>query len=542
MPVNRRRQLARSSAADHRRSDPSLLHQSMVALSTRRVHLTWTSLFGVVTVTCLVILAITGILLAFPYRPSGLSVTYHGVYTPLTGVTVSEAYDSVMKISLELPGGLLIRQTHHWAALVLPASLIVQLLSTFFSGGFRRPRRIAWLLLVGLFVIALLGGWSGYALPNDMLAGTGLRIFQGTMLAIPFVGTQLAVWLFGGGFPGQIIEHLYPVHVLLVPGAAAVALAARLVHAWRHGPTIPANAAATGSIGIRMWPDAAMKAFSMGAMTTAVLVMLGTVATISPVWLYGPADPAMVSAGSQPDWYIGFVDGALRLAPPGWETRWFGYTWTFAILVPLLVVGGWFIALTLYPYLESWVTGDRLDHDVRERPRNVPVRTGIGVAGALFYGVLWAAAGSDIIATTFHLSFEAIVRVLRITLIVGPLLAFEITRRIALGMQRADRDIVLHGRETGQLTRTPEGGYVELHQSVADAELPALAVEPVEAVRIRPDRDGRLTARTRLRGYLGRHFVEGYVHPVEAPEHEALSSDRPSTEERHPAEASETHQ
>lgn len=479
----------------------------------RRVHLTWTSLFGVVTVTSLLVLAITGIVLGFYYVPSGKIVTYDGVYGPLVGSQVSEAFDSTMAISFEVTGGLLLRQTHHWAALLMPASLVVQLLSTFFSGGLRRPRRLAWLLLVGLFVAVMLGGWSGYALPDDMLSGTGLRIVQGVSLGIPVVGTWATMLLFGGEFPGQIIERLYALHMYVVPAGIAAILVVRAILAWRNGPMVPARAAAAGSPGIPLWPVAALKALSMGAVTVAVLVLFGAMATISPVWSYGPADPGNAGAGSQPDWYMGLLDGALRLVPPGWEAEWLGYTWTFAVLVPVLVVGAWFFALALYPYLETWVTRDTLDHHVLERPRNVPVRTGIGVAGALFYGILWGAASADIVAITFGVSFEMVITTLQITLILGPPLAFDVTRRIAIGLQRKDRDIVLHGHETGQIRRTAEGGFVEERAAADDETLALLTAAAVPAVPVRPDRHGRLPARQRLRGSLGRWLAQGHVRP-----------------------------
>lgn len=513
MLVDRRSPTARRrvhTAREPHRSIRGLL----VAASHRRVHLTWTSLFGVVTATSLLVLAITGVLLSFLYVPSGTLVTYDGVYGPLAGSRSSEAFDSVMTISFETVGGLLLRQTHHWAALLLPASLIVQLLSTFFGGGFRRPRRPAWLLLVVLFVLVLIGGWSGYALPDDMLSGTGLRIVHGVALAIPVVGSWAAALLFGGEFPGRIIEHLYPVHVYVVPAAITVILVVRARHAWRNGPTTPARAAATGSLGIRLWPDATIKALGMGAITAAVLVLFGATATISPVWAYGPADPGNVGAGSQPDWYMGFLDGALRLVPSGLETEWFGYTWTFALLVPLLAVGAWFVALALYPFLESWVTRDTLDHHVLERPRNIPVRTGIGVAGALFYGVLWGAAGSDIIATTFHLGLESVVTALQITLIIGPPLAFDVTRRIAIGLQRRDRDIALHGHETGRIIRTAEGGYADVHAPADATTRSLLTTIPVGTIPAQAEHHGRWTAGHRVRRFLGRRFAEGHVSPA----------------------------
>ncbi|MBO1752505.1 cytochrome bc complex cytochrome b subunit [Actinotalea sp. BY-33] len=464
-------------------------------------------------VASMLVLAFTGILLAFTYTPSSEMVTYDGPYAPLVGAEVSAAFDSTMDISFAQIGGMLIRQTHHWAALLMPAAMVLQILALFFTGGFRRPRRAGWVLLTLAFLTVLLAGWSGYALPDDMLSGTGLRIVEGVVLGIPVIGTRLVSWMFGGRFPGEIVEHLYPVHVLIAPTLVVLLLLTRGWLAYRHGSPGPAGTGTPvqASLGLRLWPDAAMRAVGLTAITSSVLVLLGATSTINPIWTYGPTSAGNVGAGSQPDWYMGFLDGALRLVPAGWETEWFGWTWTFAILAPLAVVGVYFVLVIAYPFVESWVTNDSAEHHVLDRPRNVPVRTGIGVAGALFYGILWAAAGSDVLATTFSISFEAIITTLQVALVVGPPLAFGITRRIGIGLQRRDRKVLLHGHETGRIVRTPNGGYVETHQPITAGERVRLAVTPAPIPPARPDQDGRLTHRERLRGVLARQFEDGHV-------------------------------
>jgi quinol-cytochrome oxidoreductase complex cytochrome b subunit len=494
-------------------------------LGRRRVHLRWSNLFGVVTFACLLVLAVTGIALATWYTPSNELVTYVGPYEPLQGATVTEAFASTMRISFEETGGLLVRQTHHWAALVMPASMIMQLLITFFNGGFRRPRRLSWVLLVVAFILVLAAGWSGYALPDDMLSGTGLRIVEGVVLSIPFIGTWLANWMFGGPFPGQIIENLYPVHAWIAPGLLVLVMAVRAVLSIRDGQPRPARPA-RASLGLRLWPDAALRAAGMVGLTSAVLVLLGATSTISPVWSYGPASVGEVGAGSQPDWYMGFLDGALRLVPVGWETEWLGWTITFATLIPLVVVGGYFAILIVYPYIEAWVNQDNDLHHVLDRPRNVPVRTGIGVAGALFYGILWGAASADIVSTEFSVSFEAIITTLQVALVIGPPLAFEVTRRVCIGLQRKDREIALHGHETGRIVRTPNGGYAEIHQPADEAERALLAVTAVPPAPGRPDDTGHLSGRERLRGALSRRFGTGHV--TAAPERDPATSKNPA--------------
>ncbi|MBE1876281.1 cytochrome b [Myceligenerans pegani] len=509
-----RKLLTRQSSATRRHGPGPLARldrRLRASVGQRRVHLHWANLFGVVSVACLLVLAVTGVLLMFTYVPSSELVAYDGPHEPLVGSRVSRAFDSTMEISLEQAGGMLVRQTHHWAALVLPAAMIAQILAVFLTGGFRRPRRAGWVLLILAFIAVLVAGWSGYALPDDMLSGTGLRIVEGVVLGIPVIGTWLVSWMFGGRFPGEIIENLYPVHVAIAPVLIAVLLLVRARLAYARGSAGPADPAARATLGLRLWPDAALRAAGLTAITGAVLVLLGATSSISPIGSYGPTAAGDVGAGSQPDWYIGFLDGALRLVPVGWEAEWFGWTWTFAILVPLAVVSVYFLLVVVYPHLESWVTGDDAEHDTLDRPRNVPARTGIGVAGALFYGVLWGAASADVVATAFSVSFESVITALQVALVAGPPLAFEVTRRICVGLQHRDREVARHGHPTGRIVRLATGGYVELHRPAAEPEPARLTVAPVRPRPTRPDGDGQPTRRERFRRVLARRFETGHV-------------------------------
>lgn len=470
----------------------------------------WTNLFGVVTVACLAVIAVTGVWLMFFYVPSGDPTTYDGGYAPLHGAEASMAFASTMRITFDVPGGLLMRQAHHWAALLLPASVIMQLLAAFFTGGFRRPRRGMWVLLVLVFVASLAGGWSGYALPNDLLSGTGLRITEGIALGIPVIGTWLASLLFGGPFPGRIIEHLYPMHVVIVPAVLVVLVALRTLAAWRAGPAQFRGSGRTASnvVGVALWPIAATRAGGLFLIVGGVLTAISATVAINPIQLYGPASSGDAGAGSQPDWYTGFLDGALRLVPSGWEVVLFDRTWTLAVLVPLAVVSGFLLVVAGYPFLEEWATGDRRDHHLLDRPRVAPTRTGAGVAGMVFFATLWAAGGADLIATQFRVSVEGVVGLLQTTLLFGPALAFLVARAVCFGLQRRDRDLLRHGIETGRIVRLPGGEYVEAHRPLDESARARMArPEPPIVVVLRPDERGRRPLRRRLQVRMSRWYL-----------------------------------
>ena len=486
-------------------------------LRRRRMPLHWSNMFGVVSLACVVVLFVTGIFLMFFYSPSSTQVTYHGSYTPLDGATVSKAFRSTLALSFGVSGGLLMRQAHHWAALLLPASVIVQLLVTFFTGGFRRPRRFGWVLLFLILIVALVGGWSGYAMPDDMLSGTGLRIVEGIMVGIPVVGTWASALLFGGEFPGQIIEHLYPIHVAIVPVLLVGLVALRLRAAYVHGPAQLPGLGRTerNVVGVPILPNVATRAAGLFLIVAGLIVAIASVVTISPVWLYGPSSPGDASAGSQPDWYTGFLDGALRIIPSGWGFLLFGRTVSLAILVPLAAVGAFLAIVLLYPFIEQWITGDKREHNLLERPRTAPTRTGIGVAGMTFYGALWGAGSADLVATQFHVTLESVLVFYQCLAILGPIVAFSVARRIAIALQRKDQEILLHGYETGRIVRLPGGEYIEVHQQVDEAERWRLAnLDDYHPVLARPDEEGHLGLSTRLRARLSRLFFEDRISPL----------------------------
>jgi ubiquinol-cytochrome c reductase cytochrome b subunit len=483
------------------------LNRMRAEAADRRFQPTWSNLLGAASWGSGAVLLISGVILMFFYAPSSELIEYHGGYAPLAGAEVSRAYASTLALSVDVPGGLLLRQTHHWAGLLLPATLILQLATTFFSGAFRGRRRWAWALLVLLIIAVLADGWSGYALPDDMLSGTGLRIVEGIVLGIPIVGTWMATLLFGGGFPGTIIETLYPLHVAIVPVAIVLLVVLRLRVLWTAGP---ARVPVAGRARLPLTASAAARRAGLVATLTAGLTLLmGATVTISPVWLSGPSDPAAAGAGSQPDWYTGFLDGALRLVPPGWEVEWLDRTWTLAVLVPLAVIGAFVLAVLVHPWVEAWLVRDPSDPDLLDRPRNMPVRTGLGVAAVIFYATLWGAASADVSAALLHLQVESVVAAFQVGLFASPVLGFVFAHRIARGLQRRDDDLLAHGFETGRIVRLPGGEYIEAHHALPTDSALALHTRPTHDEPARRPGGSLRWPLDRLRVALGAWYLAG---------------------------------
>jgi ubiquinol-cytochrome c reductase cytochrome b subunit len=410
------------------------------------------------------------------------------------------------------------RQVHHWAALLFVASIGLHMLRIFFTGAFRKPREINWLIGFVLFILAMAEGFTGYSLPDDLLSGNGLRIIDGMVKGIPIIGTWISYLLFGGEFPGtDIVGRLYVLHILLLPAIVVAAIGVHMLLLIINKHTQFAGPGRTNDnvVGVPIMPVFAAKAGGFFFIIFGVIVLIASFFTINPIWVYGPYDPSPVSAGTQPDWYIGFADGALRLVPPGWEVMLGNYTLSWNIMVPLLILPIFLGLVAFYPFIEAWITGDKREHHIADRPRNAPTRTAIGAAGVTFYAMLWAAASSDLIATHFKLSIEGVIHACQFLLIVGPIIAYFVTKRICLGLQKKDREIALHGFESGRIVRLPGGEYIEVHQQLDDYERWTLvSFEDYKPLMLRPDADGRITFNKRLRTAASKWFFEDRIAPV----------------------------
>ncbi|MGI6878414.1 cytochrome bc1 complex cytochrome b subunit [Microbacterium sp. gxy059] len=485
----------------------------------------WSFMLGEIALWSFVVVLISGTFLTFFFQASMVETYYNGAYAPMRGIAMSAAMESTLHISFDLRGGLLVRQLHHWAALTFVAGIGVHMLRVFFTGAFRKPRELNWVVGFVLFVLAMAEGFTGYSLPDDVLSGNGLRIIDGMIKGIPVIGPWTSYLMFGGEFPGtDIVGRLYTLHILILPLIVIALIAVHLVLMIVNKHTQFAGPGRTNGnvVGYPMMPVYMSKMGGFFFIVFGALVLIASLVQINPIWGYGPYDPSPVSAGTQPDWYIGFADGALRLAPPHLDVTILGHVYPLGILIPIAVLGVFIVLVAIYPFIEAWVTGDKREHHIAQRPRSAATRTAIGAAGVWFYAVLWAAASSDLIATHFRLTMEGVIHALQAMLTLGTVIVYFITKRICLALQKKDREIVLHGYESGRIIRLPHGEFQEVHKPLDEYERWTLvADETYEPLIARPNDKGRIPASQKFRSALSRWFFEDRLQPVTETEYRA---------------------
>jgi ubiquinol-cytochrome c reductase cytochrome b subunit len=427
----------------------------------------WAAAFGRIAGYSFAVAVVTGVLLLPLFRPSMATVVYRGSYRLLDGVPVSQAYRSVLGTSFDVRGGLLIRQVHHWAADLFVAAICLRLLRAFFRGRFSGRTLPDWLIWVALLPAGMFTAYTGTILPDDEISGGSLTVITGALLSVPVIGTHLVLWIFGGAPPGhQIIGRAYWVHILVLPALAGALLLLSLRPSLRWPR--------------RVRPDPLLP------FTCAVLVLLGTIAQINPVWLEGPYRPGNITAGAVPDWYMGFLDGALRIMP-AWELTVAGHPLALGVLIASLVVLAlFFTCLALYPAADRRIVGGRPPRGLLPpAPADPANRTAAGVAGLTFYGLLWAAAANDQIAYHLQIPLYTVTWIFRVLVLAGPALAFLLTRVICHALADQRREEELHGRETGRIVRNPQGGFTEIREPARRATPPSAGPTGPAAARPR---------------------------------------------------------
>jgi len=404
----------------------------------------WSFLLGEVALYCFIVLVATGTYLALFYQDGTAQVVYHGPYKPLEGQHMTEAYRSVLDISTTVKAGLLIRQTHHWAADVFIAAILLHLVRVFFTGAYRKPRELTYWLGLSMLGVALLEGYLGYSLADDLLSGMGLAIGNAVALSIPFIGGNLGVWIWGAPFPGThaFFARMYIAHVFLFPLLIATLLVVHLtLVALRHHTQFKQSRRETERkiVGLPLFPAQTPRSLGLALGVAGVLFLLGGLVQINPIWLWGPYHTYSSTNGAQPDWYLGWLIGALRLMPH-WDFVIGGYTvvpnpfWGGA-LYPAVVFGFLFV----WPVLERRLTGDAAYHNLLDRPRDAPWRTAAGAAVLTSVIVVFLAGSMDRVYVLFNLSYSSQLWFYRVAFFVGPLVVAAITHRICRELQAGDR-------------------------------------------------------------------------------------------------------
>jgi ubiquinol-cytochrome c reductase cytochrome b subunit len=427
----------------------------------------WSFLLGEIALYAFLVLVGTGIFLTLYYIPGDSQVVYHGSYSLLRGEQMSEAYRSVLDISFNVPAGLLLRQVHHWAADVFVAAIVLHLVRIFFTGAYRKPRDFNYYIGLVMLMLAILEGFAGYSLVDDLLSGMGLAIANAVALSIPLVGGQLGSLVWGGQFPGtdSFLARLEIIHVLLIPAALTILIGGHLTMIMRqHHSQFPGPGRRERNVvGTPLWPAYALRSIGLLLAVAGILFIVGGLIQINPIWQWGPFHPYVSENGAQPDWYIGWLIGALRLMP-NFEPVIAGRTvipnpfWGGA-LFPLVVFGVMFA----WPALERRVTGDRRRHDLLDRPRDRPVRTAIGAAFLSWVVIVFAVGSTDQIFYRLHVSYTAQINFWRVGIWVLPIIVFFITRSAARALQRSEVH-PLRGWQGEIVSRGPDGAPIVLER------------------------------------------------------------------------------
>ncbi len=469
----------------------------------------WSFMLGEVALYSFIVVLLSGTYLTLFFDPSMGETVYQGVYSPLRGTPMSHAFASTVNISMEVRGGLLIRQIHHWSALIFLAGMMLHMMRVFFTGAFRKPRELNWILGVLLLVLGMAEGFLGYSLPDDLLSGTGLRAVSAFILSIPVIGTWMHWLVFGGDYPGDIvIGRFYSLHILLLPGIilAVIGLHVGLVWFQKHTQFPGVGKTENNVVGVRVLPTFAAKGGGFFAIVFGVIVLLSGIFQINPVWTIGPYNASQVSAGVQPDFYMGFLDGMVRIWPD-WEIRnLFGHYMIPAVFFPSILAATLLMIIVLaYPFIEKKFTKDNAMHNLLQRPRDVPVRTSLGVAFLAFYVMNMINGANDLFALKLDISLNVMTWVGRIGTVILPVICYVITYRLCLGFQHSDRAVLEHGVETGIVRRLPSGEFIEVHQPLGPVDAHGHPVPLAYQGAAVPKRMNELGA--------GGHAVPGFLVP-----------------------------
>ena len=388
----------------------------------------WSFLLGEIALFAFIVLVLTGVFLTMFYRPSIDPVVYNGSFELYRGTEQPAAFESILRLSHDVPGGLLFRRIHRVAAHLFVAASVLHMLRILLTGAFRRPREVNYLVGIGLITFAFAAGFTGYSLPYDSLAGTGIRIAYSELLSFPVVGDSVAFWIFGGDFPtGDVIPRFFVFHVMVLPAIIIGALTVHLALVVRQRHTqFPARGIDGHRfvLGKPLWPaqfaESATLMLWVGGLLTAAAVLVPW----SDVTLIGPYVPGEVGNNAQPDWYVFWVEGALRIFPAVEFSVFNLMTISGPFIAGILLPGLVFTGLALYPFLERRVYGLTGEWHVLTNPLEIPLRAAFVLGTFSFVLIISAAATNDILSRMTGIPIEAATWFFRIVaLVVPPVLA-----------------------------------------------------------------------------------------------------------------------
>lgn len=447
-----------------------------------------TFFLGEIALFAFVILVLTGTYLALIYVPSNVDVT-------VDGETLPEAYASVRLIE-SIPVANLFRNVHHWAAHLMVASILLHTLRIFFTGTYRKPREINWIVGVLLLVTTLGAGFFGYALPYDSYAVTATGIGFAIARSIPWIGDVISELLFGGAFPTLgSLSRMYTLHVFVIPLTIIGLIGAHLLIMLKQKHTQPGYArrqAEPGKVlGVPLWPYQALLAGQLLFLTFGVLLLLAAFVPPHPLSEFGPPGPATPEV--KPDWYLLWIYGFLKIIPPEASFSLLGASikpdFLGGVLFPMLLFG----LLTFAPFLDRTnrrVTGT---FEYLEPVRQSPVRLASGVAVLTFLGTLFLAAYYDELGMSLT---EIWAVVLLVPLIAG--IAVYLAGRQSAPAQRFDprsslEPVPAEAVPAAAPAPPPPAPAPQPEPEHAPRAAPAMAAqEPIEGALPRPGEDGYL--------------------------------------------------
>ncbi len=402
----------------------------------------WSFLLGEIALYSFVVLIATGTFLALFFNADTTQVVYHGATGRSTVRTSRALTPRRLHISFDVSGGLLIRQAHHWAALVFVAAITLHLLRIVFTGAFRKPRDINYFIGV-----TLLGARDPRGV-RRLLAARRPALWDGTRDRLggrdvdPLDRRPARHRSVGRAVPGVERVRVAAVHRARVRHPRDPRRADRRAPGDHHAPAplaVPRTRPPRGQRG-RHSDVAGLRAALTRPVRRrrGVLVLMGGLIQINPVWLWGPYHPYIGTNGAQPDWYLGWLIGALRIMP-NLEIHLFGHTlvpnpFFGGVLFPAIVFG----LLYALPWLDRRFVSTATAAATTCSSARATTRARSALAAAVLsaVAVVFAAGSADRLFFQFGFGYEGAIWFFRGAFLVVPVVVYMLTKRVCVELAR----------------------------------------------------------------------------------------------------------